>query len=219
MSKNTLLDPPQNTADVDKRLRSYFLKNGTGLIVLLIVMPIAMIPIQVKLSHVFPKEFGYEAIGSRATTTPEAYFPGSNADYTRIFSSPPSIAIDILSAVLIMAVFWSGISKINKLLIGYARSFAERQQWIDVSSVLESFNQNGQHLLDTTGEAHYLLAISLERIDKPKAAQKARDYLLKRKGHTEWAQKLRSLEQARMAPLPSTRSRDQRPARSKRRRF
>lgn len=219
MTKKTPPGPPENTAEVDKRLRSYFLKNGTGLIILLLVMPLALIPSQAKLGHYFPRAFGFATAGSRATDTPAAFYPATGADYTHVFSSPPSIAIDVLSAAIIMLVFWAGISRINRTLIEYARVFAERQQWSDVASVLESFNQSGQHLLDSTGEAHYLLAIALKRTGKPKGAETARNFLLKRKAHTAWAQKLLSDDHAQAAPLPSTRPRDHKPARGKRRRF
>ena len=207
MPRNTPIDPPKDIADVDKRLRSIFLKNGLGLAFILLVTPAALIPIQWKLSRVFPMAFGYQATGPHATSTPKAYYPGTNADCTHVFSSLSSVAIDVLSAGLIMFLFWKGISKINNLLLEYARSFAERRQWADVGTVLESYNQNGQHLLDTTGEAHYLLSIALKRIGKPQAAQNARDFVLKRKGRTEWAQRLLSEGQASPA------------ARAKRRRF
>jgi len=207
MTINTPLDPPKDIADVDKRLRSIFLKNGIGLAFILLVMPAALIPIQWKLSHLFPTAFGYQSMGQNATSTPRAFYPGTNADCTHVFSSMPSIAIDVLSAGLIMFLFWKGICKINNLLLGYARSFAERKQWADVGTVLESFNQNGQHLLDTTGEAHYLLSIALKRIGKPQAAQKARDFVLNRKGRTEWAQRL--LSEGQTSPA----------ARAKRRRY
>jgi len=219
MPNKAPLEPPQNTIEVDKRLRSIFLKNGLILAFIVLVTPLALIPIQWKLSHAFPVLFGYTTVGPHATTTPMALFPGTTADCTRIFTSVPAAVMDFASAGLIMFLFWAGITKINAMMLGYARSFAERKQWSDVAGVLESFNQSGQHLLDTTGEAHYLLVVALQRIGKPKSAQMARDYLMKRKSHTEWAKKLLSQEQATVVPVPSVRPKDAKPPRGKRRRF
>ena len=209
---------PDTIAEVDARLRKLFIVYGGLMGALLIGFTFAMIPLQSGLAHRFPAEFGW----SPSCPTPKALYPslaGAAVDFNRVFTSPPCIVIDLLSAAIIMAIFTRGIHSLNRQLIAYANHFAGRGDWASAATVLESFNQSGQHFLDSTGEAHYLLSKALVKIGKPQGAAKARDFVLKRRASSEWAAQLRSEESSQSAPLPSRRSVDRRPARSKRQRF
>ncbi|HEY3330847.1 MAG TPA: hypothetical protein VGK19_12540 [Capsulimonadaceae bacterium] len=181
---------PLDIAGIDKKLQKQFMFNGFFIALALIVIPIVLIPSQMTLAHKFPALFGWTQTGPKATTTPFNMYPASQTDLTHVYTSLPNIAMDILSAGVIMFVFWTGISRINAALIGYARDFASRRQWNDVVSVLTSFNQQGQHFLDRTGEAHYLIAQALSHTGKPQGAQKARDYVVKYRPKSEWAEKI-----------------------------
>ena len=214
---------PVSILEIDKKLQKQFMFNGFFLSLALVLIPLILIPTQMKLAHMFPSAFGWTTTGPKATTTPANMYPGTSADLTHVYTSLPNVAIDIFSAALIMFVFWTGISRINKSLLGYGRMFVERKQWAEVTQVLSSFNQQGQHFLDRTGEVHYLLALAFQHLGKVQTAQKARDYVVKYRPKSEWAEKI--LQQGGVkAPAKAARvtvgdAAKPHPAKGKRRRF
>jgi hypothetical protein len=218
-----LSEPPIDTNEVDKRMRKLFIINGFFLALALVIIPMALIIAQPLMAHKFPHAFGYSTVGKHATTTPMGAYPsGSKNDETALFTSPGSIALDLISAGIIMAIFWRGIAKINDLMLSYARSFIERKQWADAETVLTSFDQSGQHFLDGTGEAHYMLVQAYRMNGKPKASAKAREFVLKHRAKSEYAAKFRAEDGSKSAgpstPVSITQS-AARSAKGKKRRF
>jgi hypothetical protein len=203
----TTLEPPASIADVDKRLRKLFLTQGLAMSFALVVIPIVLIVSQVALARRFPMMFGGMPT------------PGDNGK--RIFTSPASVILDVASAGLIMGIFWGGISSIHKSLLGFGRHFLAEKRYADAAEVLTSLNQQGQHFLDQTGEAHYLISIALDKTGKPETAKKARDFVLKNRAQSEYAEMIRKDSHVRTAGLPSSRSDNGRPkvTSAKKRRF
>jgi len=216
---------PADVAEVDKRLRKQFIVNGFFMSLALVLVPLLLIPSQAKLAHRFPTAFGWTTTGPKATLTPASMYPLTNADMNHMFTSIPDVGLDVVSAAIIMFVFWAGISRINIALVGYGRGFYKKRQWDDVATVLSSFNQQGQHFLDRTGEAHYLLAEAYQHLGKPQTAQKARDYVVKFRPKSEWAERLRQHTSYKPSPAAGHKVAvaanidHPRPAKGKRRRF
>lgn len=189
--------------DVDKRLRKSMFVSALLLTFFVLIVPMALIPTEVALARHFPAAFGWSATGANATTTALAQYPLTKGDTTRVFQSLPVRAIGGLSALLVLLVFALGISRTNKQLLEYARKFVEYDEWNNVVSVLLSFNQSGQQFLDRTGEAHYLLSMGFKKMGKPELSKQAKDFVLKRRSKSEWAQKLQENSQAITAHGPN----------------
>ena len=100
-------------------------------------------------------------------------------------------------------------------MLGYARSFMERKQWSDAATVLASFDQSGQHFLDSTGEAHYMLVQAYKMTGKPKSSEKAREFVLKNRPKSEWAAKFRAEDEGRSGGTPTAVSISETSAKSK----
>ena len=136
--------------------------------------------------------------------------------------NPASIAIDFLSGILIMAIFFNGSNRLAASLLEYGRNFVNRGQWADAEDVLGQFNQWGLHFLDPTGEAHFLLATALGKRGKRESAGKARDFVLKYRTDSEWAQQLggtKQSQQSKKTIAQETVDKAIKPSRPKRRRY
>jgi len=162
-----------------------------------------LIPSEITLAHRFPVAFGWTKSGDWATNTPIRMYPFTRADADHVFKSIPVMTIGAVSMVVVMCIFYLGILKFSKTLLQYARKFAETDEWTNVASVLASFNNSGQHFLDRTGEAHYLLSIALKKVGKPEMSRKAKDFVLNRRASSEWAEKLRDVSYSITAHGPN----------------
>ena len=136
-------------------------------------------------------------------------------------TSVPALIVDFISVAIIMGVFFYGSNRLAKSLTDYGRNFVKHGQWEDAEYVLNSFNNWGQHFLDVSGEAHYLLSIALQKRGKYETARKVREFVVKNRANSEWAEKIQSDVKARAVPTPSTRPEDNPPklSKPKRRRY
>jgi len=106
-------------------------------------------------------------------------------------------ALDIISTLVIMAPFFIGVNVMNRVRMKYARRYVQEENWKAVYYAVESFTHFGQKWMDSTGEAHYLFAIALERQGQRDPAKKARQFVTKHRPSGEWAAKLRDVEASR----------------------
>jgi len=111
--------------------------------------------------------------------------------------SAESKFLSTVSTLIILTPFFLGVSKLNKTRLYYARKYAEEEDWKAVYYSVESFTQLGQNWMDSTGEAHYLIAIAYERLGQKADAEKARSFVTKHRSSGEWAMKLREVEAGR----------------------
>jgi hypothetical protein len=121
----------------------------------------------------------------------------SYANLTKSPLFPIHRFIDTLSTMLIMLPFFFGINAMNKARMKFARQYAAEENWKAVYGSTETFSQFGQKWMDSSGEAHYLLAIALERLGHRPEATKARLFVTKYRPNGEWAAKLREVEAGR----------------------
>ena len=195
--------------DVDKKVFQRFLKVSMAYIAVIMVIACFLSPTELHLAHRFPETFGWTS----SLVTPRAEFPRTATDASIVFKSVPVILIGMLGFVLAMGGFWLGIMKFSEILVEHARIFAQEGEWENVATVLSSFNNSGQHFLDRSGEAHYLLSVALRKTGKGDMSRIARDFVLKRRSKSEWADKLREASQA-ITPhgsSPANRRRKSRP--------
>jgi hypothetical protein len=105
--------------------------------------------------------------------------------------------IDFISVIIILTPFLFGINKMSDTRMKFARKYAAEGNWRAVYGAVESFSQIGQRFLDSTGEAHYWLALAYENSGERTKAEKTRQFVIKHRGSSEWAQKLRDFEESR----------------------
>jgi hypothetical protein len=105
--------------------------------------------------------------------------------------------LDTISVLVFMTPFFLGINIMNKARLKYARKYVQEENWKAVYYSVEFFTHLGQKWLDSTGEAHYLLAIALDHQGQREAARKARLFITKHRPSGEWAAKLRAVEASR----------------------
>lgn len=186
---------PLTIQDVDRLIRKHFLLRIIPFLILAVILGVVFIPFEIYLSHMFPKAFGWTQSGSWATATPLERFPFTRSDTDHVFSSMPVRMMNGFGALVVLWLFYLLIFQFSKKLIEFGRRFAETGEWENVANVLSSFNNFGNHFLDRTGEGHYLLSVALKKIGKPELSRIAKDYVLKKRPDSEWAEKLRSSNQ------------------------
>ncbi len=105
--------------------------------------------------------------------------------------------MDVAIVFVIMMPFFIGMRKMVDVRLKYARRYVAEEDWKAVFYSVEFFDHIGQKWMDSTGEAHYLLAVALERQGQRDAARKARLFVTKHRPSGEWAAKLREVEAGR----------------------
>lgn len=105
--------------------------------------------------------------------------------------------LDTISMLIVMTPFFLGTNKFFATRLRLGREFVANKQWKEAEASLEAFSHMGQRFLDRSGEAHYLLAVALDHLGKIAEAQKAREFVLKSRPTSSWAQRLIQAEQVR----------------------
>ncbi len=118
-----------------------------------------------------------------------------NIPGTRLF--PARRFLDTLSILIVLIPFFVGMNRLFAARLSLGRDFVARRQWREAVAALDPFAGRGQRFLDTTGEAHYLLAQAYLGSGEPAKAEAARAFVQRyRRG--PWAEKAA----ARPAPAP-----------------
>lgn len=111
--------------------------------------------------------------------------------------------LDMISILVVMAPFFFGTNKFFATRLKFGREFVEKKEWREAVASLEAFNHVGQRFLDPTGEAHYLLAVALDHQGKAAEAERAREFVLRARPTSTWAEEVRKAQQNRQrAPRP-----------------
>lgn len=150
-----------------------------------------------------------------------------NEPGTRLFGARHFL--DAISILIVMAPFFIGTNKFFATRLRFGREFVKTERWKEAAASLEAFSHMGQRFLDRTGEAHYLLSVALNHQGKLAQAQRARDFVLRSRPASPWAEELRKAELAKArASRPPAKRADgavkseenrPRPAKSRRRRL
>jgi hypothetical protein len=190
---------PTNTQEADKRLSKMMFTNTLVFALAFMAVTIGLQSVEPALAHKFPLFFGAHSADLRVRP-----YPSTQNDLGAVYTSWPSILIDILCGGLLLGSVALFIRRVSILLLGFGRQFVLKGQWEDASLALHSFNQSGQHFLDQTGEAHYLLAIAYQKLGKLKEAGRARDFVLVKRANSEWSAKLSTGEPPKASVAPPT---------------
>lgn len=111
--------------------------------------------------------------------------------------------LDTISLLVVMVPFFMGANKMASIRLRWGRLLSGERRWKEAIAALEPFSSWGQKFLDGTGEAHYLLAVALARLNRPADADKARAFVLNHRGAGPWAEKLRQEEAIRARGVSS----------------
>lgn len=129
-------------------------------------------------------------------------------------------SLDLLSLLIILIPFFIGINRLFAARLQMGRDFVAERRWREAIATLDPFAGIGQRFLDSTGEAHYLLAQAYAGVGQSAKAGTIRAFVLRhRRG--PWAEKINKAP-ARPTPKISktTQEKSPRPAnRKQRRRF
>ena len=124
--------------------------------------------------------------------------------------------LDMLSILVVLIPFFLGMNKLFAARLAIGRDLVQRRQWSGAIAALDPFAGPSQRFLDSSGEAHYLLALAYAGAGDTARAARAREFL-RRHRRGPWADKLTSTA---AAPRPSIKGQEKpnRPANVKRRR-
>jgi len=110
--------------------------------------------------------------------------------------------IDIGSMVVILTWWYAATGVLFSKRLDIGRELMEKREYKQAVACLEPFNSFGQHFLDRSGEAHYLLAQAYQNSGNKQAAEKCRQFVLtSRPG--PWAAKLGGKSTTARAPQSS----------------
>lgn len=97
--------------------------------------------------------------------------------------------LDMLSILVVLIPFFLGMNKLFAARLAMGRVLVQRRQWQAAIAALDPFAGPSQRFLDSTGEAHYLLALAYTGAGDAAGAGRAREFL-RRHRRGPWADKL-----------------------------
>ncbi len=86
---------------------------------------------------------------------------------------------DTVSVMVILAPFFWGINKLFAERLRLGRELSAQGRWREAIAALDPFAGPTQRFLDTTGEAHFLLAQAYERAGQRQKAAQTRAFLVR----------------------------------------
>jgi hypothetical protein len=105
-----------------------------------------------------------------------------------------------VSACLWLIPFFAGQNKQSALRVDFGRRYLAEGRFKEAAAALGSFAEFGQRSFDRTGEAHFLLAQALDKVGKKEKAEQARQFVIKHRAGTPWAEKLAGTARIPAAP-------------------
>jgi hypothetical protein len=106
--------------------------------------------------------------------------------------------LDGVSALVPLLPFFFGIKKMFVARLRIGRELLQARKWKQAVAALEPFAGVTQRFLDSTGEAHYLLASAYDGLGEREKALKARAFVLNHRPGP-WAEKLKPGEAPRIS--------------------
>lgn len=99
--------------------------------------------------------------------------------------------LDLLSILIVLIPFFIGINRLFAARLRLGREFVAQRRWREAVAALDPFAGRGQRFLDSSGEAHYLLAQAYAGAGQTAKAETARAFVLRHRPGS-WAEKLKS---------------------------
>lgn len=81
--------------------------------------------------------------------------------------------IDTVSTFVVLLPFFLGTSRVFAARLRIGRELIQRKQWNQAVAALEPFAKPTQRFMDTTGEAHKLLAVAYSKLGNSELADQA----------------------------------------------
>ena len=106
----------------------------------------------------------------------------------RDFFTPKLILLNGVSILIALLPFFTGVNLLFAARLQIGRDLVRRRVWRQAVAALEPFAASSQRFLDTTGEAHALLAAAYDATGEHDRAATIRAYLHRR--HPKWVEKL-----------------------------
>ena len=97
--------------------------------------------------------------------------------------------LDTVSVLIVLTPFFIGINKLFAARLSLGRELTARRAWREAVAALDPFAGPTQRFLDSTGEAHYLLALAYDGLGESEKAAAARQFLRRHRPGI-WAGKL-----------------------------
>lgn len=105
-----------------------------------------------------------------------------------LIHNPKLAGLNLLSILVVIVPFYFGIHRLFAARLEIGRERVQARAWREAVAALEPFAAPMQRFLDTTGEAHYLLAQAYTGVGDKGKAEAARAFVRRKKG--VWAEKL-----------------------------
>lgn len=117
--------------------------------------------------------------------------------------------LDLLSILVVLIPFFVGINRVFAARLVLGREFVAARRWREAVAALDPFAGRGQRFLDTSGEAHALLAQAYAGLGESAKAEMMRAFVLKHRPGV-WADQIKSAP-ARHAPKIGREGQEKRP--------
>jgi hypothetical protein len=105
-----------------------------------------------------------------------------------LIHSPKLAVLNLLSILVVIVPFYFGIHRLFIARLEIGRERVGARAWREAVAALEPFAAPMQRFLDSSGEAHFLLAQAYAALGEKGKAESARAFVRRRKG--VWAEKL-----------------------------
>lgn len=99
--------------------------------------------------------------------------------------------LDILSILIVLIPFFIGINRLFAARMKMGRDFIAQRRWREAVATLDPFAGVGQRFLDSSGEAHYMLAQAYASTGQSAKADTMREFVLRHRNGV-WADKIKS---------------------------
>ena len=107
---------------------------------------------------------------------------------TEMIHSPKLAALNLLSILIVLVPFYFGIHRLFTARLEIGRERVGARAWREAVAALEPFAAPMQRFLDSSGEAHFLLAQAYMGLGEKGKAEAARAFVRRKK--SVWAEKL-----------------------------
>jgi len=105
-----------------------------------------------------------------------------------LIHSPKLAVLNLFSILVVIVPFYFGIHRLFIARLEIGRERVGARAWREAVAALEPFAAPMQRFLDSSGEAHFLLAQAYAALGEKGKAESARAFVRRRKG--VWAEKL-----------------------------
>jgi len=111
-----------------------------------------------------------------------------------VLMTPSVILLNFASILVVLIPFYFGIYKLFSARLAIGRERVQSRSWNQAVAALEPFDTWTQRFLDSSGEAHFLLAQAYTGLGDKAKAEAARKFVRRRKG--VWADRVNGVKSA-----------------------